>query len=74
MIFYPNGKYCNEKTGRDMRTGVGTAVLDKIIHDSLANDAKLMYVRSTTDSMDCFLKKKGFSKCPVYERQFYRLL
>lgn len=56
--FYPNGKKVNEITGKYMKEGIGSKILDILISDSLKQDAKVMFVFTDKVSMKSFLRKK----------------
>lgn len=67
-FFYPNGGNFKQS---NMRHGVGTIVLERIISDALKHHGKMLYVFSTTDYMERFLKKKDFYLSSEFESQFY---
>lgn len=72
--FYPNGKGLDEKSGKYMRQGVGSMVLERIVEDCLEHDAKVMVAFTGQDSMKSFLLKHGFTPYGVREVFNYKLL
>jgi N-acetylglutamate synthase-like GNAT family acetyltransferase len=55
-----------------MRSGAGTAVLEKMLEDSRNYDAKIVYCPTGSNSMSSLLKKNGFVELDVC--RFYKLL
>lgn len=70
-IFYPNGGYAKIE---QMRNGIGSIILQLIENEAEEESAKGIYVLSTTESMENFMKKKDFEQCKKFKNQFYKFL
>jgi hypothetical protein len=72
--FYPNGDLDskNEKDMLFMRQGVGSAVLERVVKDSVDYGASAMYGSIVSLSMARFLRKNGFTAHG--DESFYKLL
>ena len=61
--FYPNGNGLDEETGEHMRGGVGSALYDDMVKDSIEYGAKAIIAISMKKSMQNFLlNKQGFTQ------------
>ena len=72
--FYPNGRGLDEQSGEYMRQGIGTEALELIINDALEQNARVMFVYTSKESMIKFLDKNGFTFYGPNDRMAYKLL
>ena len=71
--FKPNGRQLTEDQMKRLTgEGVGSYMLERVIEDSLAHDARAMETLAITDSMRAFAGKKEFTLHK--DRRYYKIL